>query len=477
MRAALAIGLIAAGCSGRVDQGPDLRDAAVRVADLGPVRDATVLPDLVHSPPPGKITDFQGWIAGVTNDGWAVLASNFGFGTLQLSGGAEKPVFIFPKSMVDPASNPSPNPVVFFTNIPGYDFEVWSSSGGLQVLSPKALLQPNGPGDQDATSDGSYIAYLGNATMTSVDVVIDHVDHSAPHVVATVAPKLWLQFAAGRLVLWHSAPGTSSPTTISSYDPATGDGIDLANVVGVPPDNNSFAGPYVLASLTPGQASLVPIAGGNPIPLIPGDFRTGRFVGDGSAVLFQDLGENLSRVELDGTPPILLQPVAHGLLVSPDGRFVLSSTTAGAPQIPHDLYLASATAPGAPQSLTTNMVQPYASVGFTADSGYAFFVDHALEDSFGLYLGELEAVATDGGAVTPIAADTVFAQATEDSKILVFDHCISDGTCDLEQIDLSTGSVYPIASGFWEEPSLFYVPQLKSALYVWNGAIYLTPLP
>ncbi len=306
-------------------------------------------------------------------------------------------------------------------------------------------------------------------------MTIDHPDHSAPRVLASVGSIPYLKFQAGRFIVWRQ-PGNDGPGSITSYDPDTGDGIELAPASRGGRTWSLFSDSYVLASPTDGQAVLLPIAGGNPIPLVDADYYYGFFVGNNQSVFFNDQTMGVHRVDVGGGAPILLQPTANGFFASPDASFFLSNTMYSKTDNTYDLFLASGTAPGG-ATMLSSAVAPYL-FGFTADSRYALYLENVVFTDKTLATGDLKAAPTAGGAIAMLAKDAIQFESVGQSRIVVADH--SDGkTCDLELIDVAQGTVVPIASGVtvnWTS-TFWQVPGFGALLYLRAEGLFLTKIP
>ncbi len=265
-------------------------------------------------------------IEAITSDDYLIVVANPPqMSAVKISDGAITP--LLKSGDVFPPSSDQRSPVVLIGD--DTDLSAWSSASGLHLLSTSSDKYGY-YGAVDVTSDGKYIAYLDQADFAkrSANVVIDAPDHSSPKVVATVNYPPSLKFAGGRLIAWHQAPGDSNgPGTTTSYDPASGVGIDLFPSDGSDLQTNDQS---ILASLAPGQLSLVPLAGGKPLLLVDMGLQAGtaEFVAGGSAVLYRDTMAGLYRVNVGGGQPIFLQrPGFDGSVCSPDGKFVTSPTS------------------------------------------------------------------------------------------------------------------------------------------------------
>jgi hypothetical protein len=473
----LAFCLLAAGCN-RDSSLPGPNDLALS-ADLGVAADLSVAPDLAPTEKPfvPEITS----IGTVTSDGWAIVQkSDLDTYAVHLTDGTITSALPFSHDtpIMMRSSYTIPSPTVLFFDMLHPALHAWTSATGDTLISTTA----DGDGWDglfDASPDGKYIAYLDHFDRAkgTGDVTVDHPDHSAPRVLASVGVIPYLAFRGGRLIVWRQ-PGNDGPGTVTSYDPETGDGIELAPTTLGGRGTSLFSDTYVLASPADGQAELLPVAGGPPIPLVDASFYYGGFVDNNQAVLFMDKIQGLHRVALDGTAPYLLQPLVNGVIASPDASFVLFNTTYSKADNTYDLFVTSGTSAGAAATKLSGAV-PALFEGFTSDSRYALYLENAVF-SAGFYSvkGDLKAAPTDGGAVKLLANNTAQFESVGESRVVAADHC-DDTQCDLELIDVAAGTVVRIDSGVtlhWTATFL-QVPNLNELLYLRAEGLFLWTIP
>jgi hypothetical protein len=200
------------------------------------------------------------------------------------------------------------------------------------------------------------------------------------------------------------------------------------------------AGSQVLVS-SPMGLWAYPVAGGARTQ-IDTTGTAGVFTKDGKSVLYTTSTSALKRLRIGSAPPIVL--VASGLSViralSPDDNWVLASNKTMGNY--HDLYVASAMAPGMATALATMPTSALFGDAFTADSAYALFFTNVMSDGTGdFYAG------ASTGAPTKVTANAWQEYATTGSGGLVNDNynasggTSGNGIADIEAFDATNPTV------------------------------------
>jgi hypothetical protein len=251
---------------------------------------------------------------------------------------------------------------------------LWRPGAALVDLTPSsrddAFFHPYWP----VSDDAGHIAYYTPTADGKHDLVLDKADHSAPHVLlrgveeTDACSPLWPRFFGGRLLMVRCTD--AGQNAVTSYDPETGAAVDL--LVPADPSLATNAAAGVLVRSPTGELSIVDAAGGTPRHLADNTMQA-RFA-DGSAVLVVTYGGAFERVTIaDGSAQVLQNGVERIRAMSPDGQQVAFTTREDHMWMLGDLYLANATAAGAPTVLNPNVTSPLFLTSFSADSTWVLY--------------------------------------------------------------------------------------------------------
>jgi hypothetical protein len=231
------MGFVVAGCSASGGGGGTTADLGVATADLAaPTNDLSVAakPDLlvVHYGTP-ILTDAAYKVHGETEDGYLIVDDGSAYYAVSAADKSKTKILDFDSGNGFQAT--VVHKVAFIGT--GLDqngigvLTAWSKAGGTQALNMNGFAS-----GVDESTDGSYIAYIGNVDASGVpaDLIVDKPDHSAPKTVAsgldltTCFPTFY--FAGKTFVASHcpaSADAGATVGEITAFDPATGKGTAL----------------------------------------------------------------------------------------------------------------------------------------------------------------------------------------------------------------------------------------------------------
>ena len=434
MRASIgfALSVLVAGCGNSGSNGGGGVDASFDLTAAPP--DLTmVMVDLAPSTIPGtRVLAGDVALDGVTTDDRAIVTDQKkGLLAVTISGGMAQPQVIDPA----PDSVAIGGKVVFsFSTVDMTTgvgkLIVWSQAVG----APKVLSQAAVNGVVSASADGLYIAYSDKASFdgATADLIVAKADGSGAHTIATGVDsgaggcQPFLQFAGGKLIFTHcdlaAAPdGGMASATVSFADPATGNATVLkANAA----DTFSVdkAGAKVFVADAMGKGSVVSTAG-MPEVAIDTNVSDGYITGDGSTVIYRTLGNALKRASVSAMPgPVVLvaKNVNQLQALSPDEKWVLFTNTTDNNTGFYDLFLSSATTPGAPVTLVANPAGSLIGADpFTADNSRAVFFGEVDANTLA---GTLIAQPVSGGMMAMLGAKAWTEFAAKGTTVVFGDH-------------------------------------------------------
>jgi len=471
-------------------------------------------------------------VGGVTSDGYAIYTdtvSGMTYATLVAGGGAPIPVGMVNR---DDSLLYVSGHVVYIATRAGTgktigSLSVWTAASGASTLSTGAYVAlADEAWFASVSSDGSYIAYLDGATTASATLTLATTDGKTKiPLVANVAlqggcdPSVHFggaSFVASYCIaaaqdagappgggLEAGAPDAQAMDASDAGPPPAGPSdaaaADAQSADGSPTDSGARGAVATVASFTSPTFAMVPIAtnvnpgvaidaagsqvlvsspmglwaypvAGGPRTQIDATGTGGVFTKDGKSVLYTTSASALKRLRIGSAPPIAL--VASGLSViralSPDDNWVLASNKTMGNY--HDLYVASATAPGMATALATMATSALFGDAFTADSGYALFFTNVMSDGTGdFYAG------ASTGAPTKVTANAWQEYATAGSGGLVNDNynagggTSGNGIADIEVFDATNPTV--LKTLVTAADADFYPTATKDAIvYSWTCA-------
>ncbi|MFI5298038.1 MAG: hypothetical protein ACHREM_08065 [Polyangiales bacterium] len=314
----------------------------------------------------------------------------------------------------------------FFRWSGGTIFDSWRSTTGTAVIS--SIADPDITTTQ-LSADLAHVSFLDSFVESSTFNPSWRLNVSAPdgsgHVsLGTVyGSGGQTQWVGDRLIAAYASSATVLPTqswTVSSFTLA-GARAELSsgssNLIGyfvVDP-----SGAKVLVFASDGSASVVAIDGSGRVPVAPhlGPAAC-HFTPDGASIVYADTATHaLSRVTL-GASPVVLGPTAADFTLSPDGTTVAGYTKIDSTYHLGDLFLASATTPGAVTTLSTANDVAFQSVAFTPDGKRVLWVDGStlLPGTYSSGTLHVRELAT--GVTTTIASGTFGVTPVTGSKYL-----------------------------------------------------------
>jgi hypothetical protein len=327
---------------------------------------------------------------------------------------------------------------------------VWTQAGGKKDLSQMASYW-----DAVASPDSKYIAYFDNWNGDVLaDLTVAQSDGSNVKVLAkqvSVDPQncgTAIAFVAGKLVAAHCDPtvdGGTANATVTSYDPATGMGTDLAT------DMNAYLHPdvarlNVLAATSANVGQVFNVMTGMKSAVSITDLSDGFFSSDGSQVIYNTMAGALDSIPTAGGSPTVLQAnnVTAWQAFSDDRKWVLYSSDFDTQTGLVDLYLAPTDKAAAPVTLVATKTAATGGVwgdSFTSDSSTALYFTNVASDGTN---GDLSIVSVAAGTPKMIASKVWTADAAGGAKIVYNDNYVPDqntaGFADLEVLDVSKGT-------------------------------------
>ncbi len=484
---------------------PDGSAGEAAVPEGGDASNAADAPHDASSPPPTLLQAGAGFtLWGVTADGYAVYSTPTKFYAAPIGGGAA--ATIAPNTSISGAFTIG-HLAILLTNLDPstgvISLIVWSSAAGVHTLSAASSYYA-----LTVSPDSRYVAYLdqvdssgqtGNlvaamADGTGATTLVQGIGGIAS---GTCTPEL--SFTDSLLVASYcsgSDGGTGSGTLSTFSVPGWTRSDLLTNLSGAYALDGS--GTQALVSSTLGL-QVVRLAGGT-VTMIDPQGTAGVFTSDGQNVLYTTSASSLVRSSVAAPAPVTLVPSGVGGIysLSPDDQFLLAYQNYNALTGLSDLYLASATTPGALVTLssaqTAAVVQTTPSrrgSGFTSDSSRVLFLTGVTP---GTYMAPTEGtldVTTSRGS-TPSAAlgqNALPSAWTWGSSRVVFAangvtlSGISGTTVDIDWVDTSANGPparlvgqATVGSPFVGAP--FYLsPAQNGIVYTSTSGLYAMPLP
>jgi hypothetical protein len=450
-------------------------------------------------------------LSGVTSDGYAVYSDPASYTVFAVPVAGGTPVTV---GMVDASQYVYvAGRGVFFsskysTMTGAGTFAFWTAAGGAHVLSTDAAV-----GVGDIAADGSYVAYIDGASTPSGTLMVMSGDGAKKMQLATgiaVSSGAFVQFSGPNVIAAYSpvASVDAGAADGGAADGGGGPGFTVATFTGASftqavlsanADFSFAANPSGGPVLVSGPAGLVayPITGGTGTP-IDGTAVGGSGIGvlgqgglltkDGNNVVYAVAGGLLRRSPVSAPAPVTLVPSGiNGVLaLSPDESWALSFQSQildmSTGTYLSDVYLASASTPGAASPLLTVTSGAVYGSAFTADSKYALFFSGNSN-----FVGDF-VVAAAGASSTPktVAQNAWLVAATTGSKVILGDsYSMSggvNGTVDLESVDVSnpTGKTTIVAQA---DANFALTPASDKLVYTYgcgqgaNAGVWVMPVP
>ncbi len=368
------------------------------------------------------------------------------------------------------------------------DLAVWAAGAVKEISTGTAV-----GGLADASADNAYVGWVDGAVSGVGNLEVAKVDGSGLHTlragIQTADPcPPQVQFVGARLVASYCllGDGGAGARTVTSFDPASGNGVDLqADAGGIFAADPTGKNLFVTSSMNGG--SIVPVGGGNALATAPGA-DSGLFTGDGSAVVFHTATGGLGRLAVTGGMPVVLQGAGAQALdqLSPDGKWMLYHSKLDQQTAFTDLLLAPADAAGT--AITLESGTDAASGGlygdpFTADSSHALYFTNIDPDNF---FGDYFARATDNGASAMQLSSKVWIGYAGLGATAVYNDNwaasgASDGLADIHAVDVtkpSTATVIATRAG----ADILVSVDKKKVFFTWaadpkRAGLYSATLP
>jgi hypothetical protein len=360
---------------------------------------------------------------------------------------------------------------------------VWSASKGSHVLSSASLGLV-----ATASSDGSQVLYLDHVDSAGQtgDVYVASSDGSgavqilAGQHLTGCAPQLG--FAGNFVLASHcDMPRSSGPSAIiSSFASPMWARVDLASAAANLWSVDAQAS-RVLVS-TDNGVEAAPIGGGS-LAMIDSTGFLGELINSGQTAIYSTTAHALRRSPLLDPSPVTLVPTFGGFYgLSPDETSVLffeDFSTSGA-----SVYLASATEPSTPVTLSSQLTGATLGDAFTADSRYALYAT-GVDPQTGV--GTLSAVAVAGGAPNVLGTEVWSDRSSAAAGVVFVDNFVATGGLrfgrgDIEWMDLSQGAK-PTRLVAGADAVTALSPAKDFVIYSWssqpgdNAGIFATPVP
>ena len=329
-------------------------------------------------PPAGKQLVSGAFIMrGMTSDGWAVYSDvqTLRLHAVPISGGDAQDIV----SLGDDFAISIWGKTVFAWSHKNAasvgPLTVWTSSGGPHAVSSSSLAPWVA-----ATMDGSHLLYLDavDPTGQTGSLVAASAGGASPHTLLTGLTGLstggcqaLLGFAGSYALAAHCAAGATR-ATISSFDTSAWKQADLA--VGAADSWVTDPAGTILLTATSAGTVVVPLGGGSPT-IIDASGSTGVLVDNGQTAIYGASTSMLRRSAVSSPSPTTLvgSGVAGLYGVSPDGRFALYYSMQDAHTLVSDLYLTSATTPGATTTLSSTENAGVFGDAFTTDGSHVLY--------------------------------------------------------------------------------------------------------
>jgi hypothetical protein len=445
--------------------------------------------DAAVTPPVGSQLVESGTLTlrGVTSDGWAVYTDDdtLVLHAVPIAGGAARDIV----QLDDSFALSIWSDVVFVwptKNDAGMGpLTVWTAQSGPHAVS-QASLAPF----VAASANGDTVIYLDGVDPSGQtgNVVTAANDGSGMDVLLTSVQQLQssacqalMGFAGAYAIVAHCDSGTQG-TTISSFALSGSTRADLAtNAVDYwSTDPN---GTMVVTGTDAGSV-VVPIGGGTPAIIDPSG-TGGSVIGNGQAVVYGTKSGALRRSPVsDPAPMTLVQSGFGGLYaLSPDENWLLYYTSLNSQQYVSDLYLASASAPGSPTTLSSSETARVFGDAYTLDSSHAmYFTD--IEPS--LNVGTLHAMALDGSGQQLVLGQLAWLSMAGQGDRVVFNDGFTlnggRGRADIRVVDFSKGNAASLIVS-QADSEIEMSPARDAVVYTWSldggarAGLYVAAIP
>jgi hypothetical protein len=487
--------------------GEDGGDASTGDDGNTPIPDGAVLPTGVQL---AMGSSFQ--VDGVTSDDYAIYEDS-DLGTLNavpVAGGA--PISIL---TLDPSSVTTVVGTVVFswskvspTSGAG-TLTIWTKANGVQVVSTASQVAGDGLQSVAVSPDGTKVLFYDNMNIAGNEASLalagtDGADGATGKIELASALNIGdlgcfpvFGFVGSNVVAVYppltdggsSDGGIEYNASVNTYTGTTYTAAQIAQnaqcALAVDPTNT-----YALYSTTGGVFAR-DVAGSNTIAIdSTGVF--GQFSGGGDAglsVIYTDTTKALKLAPVTPAPtPTTLTTggFTNVLSISGDGQWALANKSFTGGQSPiWDLYLASATTPGMPTTLTsTAVVQPVFGLAidpFTVDSTHVLYSYPPPPDGGAGAFPSLYAAPVTGGAGVPLGFTVSSAFGTSGAKA-VFNVAGAYGGLDLLANDTSTSDPSTTLVSL-VDPMFFLTANKKTIVYTWSfspasvSGLYAMPAP
>jgi hypothetical protein len=272
--------------------------------------------------------------------------------------------------------------------------------------------------------------------------------------------------------------GPVPPAIVQSYSGASWTATTIATNV-EPRVAISPNGTTVLVSAPAGLLAY-PIAGGMATTLDPAG-GTGMFTNDGLSVIYTTPANALKRTTVASPSPTTLAATGFAGIraKSPDENWLLGYTTIDTSQDLSDLYLASATMPATPVTLSAEATAGlFRSDGFTADSRHAIYYT-GIADGVGTFFS----VPTSGGAAVALGTNVWLHYAGTGSKVTFNDNYNEAmSTADIRVADTAQPGPATLLVSL-ADPDYFIAGSKDRVVYTWKylpgsmSGLWIAPIP
>jgi hypothetical protein len=358
---------------------------------------------------------------------------------------------------------------------------MWTPTGGTSVISKSIIAVDSYDYTYDGSKDGLWVAYFASnhdqpatltvstsdgKTQTPLVPGVDLTDESCfPPAVQFVNDTLIASFCVPPTAT-ADAGTPAETTTVVAFTAPGFTPVPLGSTFAAPPGPIAVdpTGTVVLLASPSGTGlSLYPIAGGSPVT-VDANGVAGLFTATGDVLYTTSTGSLMRYAAGTSTTSVLVPSgLAAAFDLSPDGNWVQAASKQSATTGLTDLFLASATTPGAARSIVSTTTT--SAGGFTADSNFSLFGTNFPMD-FGSVAYDLEASKTAGGAPAKVLSVAGQALATTGSKLVCgTNQSKGTGAVDIVGLDLSTTAA-PTTLVTQADPNLFLTSTNK-VVYSW----------
>ncbi len=426
------VGAIVGGCGGGGVVGGDGgggMEASVPVdagADLAAGgKDLALGPDLAMAPSGKRVFNSLAFITGITTDDQIIFDDGGGQHAVDVAGINEVNVdadsefalvrgkVVFSWSNIDQVTSVA-------------NLVVWTAAAG-----PSSIATDSSAGVAAASDDGAWVLYTDKSTVdgNTAELWIAKIDGSGAKKLLALRTDTdcypQARFGAGRFVFSYCdlpTDGGATGATVASLDPAKGTVDTLKTDASLDFFVDNKLG-NVLVMTEAGSAALVPIAGGQEKAL-DNDVNEALFTPDGMAVVYSTRAGALKRsptavpapTTLVGADVLLFQGSSPTL-----SHIIYSSETEDQSGNNYgDLFLASATAPGAATKLLGTITGGIYGDPFTADGLNAIYFTECDDDG----VCTLNTRPAAGGAEVKLADTSWQALAVGAGKVVYNDNVV-----------------------------------------------------